>query len=91
MDNRKVNAEVLGVLMASGEAVLSRIPKSVINYLKENSDKGDIPQFDPNKTISECEISKEARTFLTVLKLQYLCDTEEEKQELIKKIADNKA
>ena len=84
MDKEKVNAEVLGVLMASGDAIMCRIPAAIIEYLNSNCDKEQIPHFDPNKTIEEYELSKDARTFLTILKLQYLIDSDEEKKEYIK-------
>jgi len=89
MDKQKINAEVLGALKASGDAVISRIPKSILDYLEKNCNKDEIPQYDQTKTIDDVDISKEARTFLTMLKLQYLCETEEEKEKLMKQIISN--
>lgn len=83
-ENTKVNAEVLAVLMALGDKYINKVPVQVMQYLTDNSDMSQIPYIDPNKRIEEQNISKDARAFLTMLKLKYWCKSEEEKENLLK-------
>lgn len=87
MDN--INTEVLGVLMALGSKYINKIPADVMKQITNNSDITKIPYIDPNKRIEEQNISKEARAFLTVLKLKYWCKSEEEKNRLIALLQEN--
>ncbi len=89
MENIKVNTEVLGVLMALGDKYINKIPSSIMQYLLQNSDSNSIPLIDANKRIEEQKVSKEARTFLTMLKLKYWCDSEEEKNNLLNLLNEN--
>ena len=82
--NTKVNTEVLAVLMALGDKYISKIPTQVMQYITDNSDAEQMPYIDPNKRIEEQNISKDARAFLTMLKLKYWCKSEEEKENLLK-------
>lgn len=89
MNNEKVNSEVLCVLMALGDTYVNKIPSQVMQYLIKNSKKDYIPEIDKNKRIEEQNISKEARVFLTMLKLKYWCKTEEEKEVLLNILNEN--
>lgn len=89
MNNEKVNSEVLCVLMALGDTYVNKIPSQVMQYLIKNSKKDYIPEIDKNKRIEEQNISKEARVFLTMLKLKYWCKTEEEKEILLNILNEN--
>lgn len=88
-DSKKVNAEVLAVLITLGDKYISKIPTSVIKFLKNNSDIKDMPFIDASKRIEEQNISKDARAFLTMLKLKYWCKSEEEKEQLLNLLNDN--
>ena len=83
MNSNKVNAEVLSVLLALGDKYINKLPSTVMQYLIQNSDKNLMPRIDANKRIEEQNISKDARAFLTMLKLKYWCKSEEEKNELL--------
>ena len=89
MNNQKLNAEILGVLMALGYNYINKIPKNVMKHLTENCDVYKIPSIDKNKRIEEQNISDEARAFITMLKLKYWCKTEKEKKDIIKKLSEN--
>ena len=88
-ENKKVNAEILAVLMALGDKYINKIPSTVMDYLTNNSDLSAMPSIDANKRIEEQNISKEARAFLTMLKLKYWCKSEEEKENLLKLLDEN--
>lgn len=89
MENKKVNAEILSVLMTLGDKYINKIPHSVVEYLIQNSNMEDMPSIDKNKRIEEQNISKDARVFLTMLKLKYWCKSEEEKEILLKLLNEN--
>lgn len=88
-DNKKINTEVLAVLMTLGDKYINKIPSSVMRYLTNNSDMANMPNIDANKRIEEQNISKDARAFLTMLKLKYWCRSEEEKKELLELLEKN--
>ena len=85
----RVNAEVLAVLKALGNEYLLKIPSDLANYLINNSDKNLKVNIDVNKPIQDQNISKEARSFLTLIKLQYFCETDDERNKLIEIINKN--
>ena len=89
MNNQKLNAEILGVLMALGYNYISKIPENIIQYLIKNCDVYKIPPIDINQRIEEQNVSDEARAFIIMLKLKYWCKTEKEKEDLIKVLSEN--
>lgn len=89
MENNKVNAEILGVLLALGDKYINKLPSSVMEYLTKNSNMSEIPYIDQQKRIEEQNISKDARVFLTMLKLKYWCKSEEEKEILLNLLNEN--
>ena len=89
MNSAKVNGEIMGVLTALGNTYINRIPSQIMKYLTENCDMQNIPYIDINKRIEEQNISKDARVFLTMLKLKYWCESEEEKEKLISLLNEN--
>lgn len=91
MDVRKVNAEVLGVLIALGIDYINKLPESIMDYLTKNCSKEDIPTIDRTKPIDEQPISREARAFLITLRLQYFCKSKEEREEIIRILSENEA
>lgn len=88
-DNKKTYSEVLGVLLALGNKYVKRLPDDMLPYLMKNCDIHNIPQIDRNKRIEEQNISEDARILLTMIKLKYWCDSEEEKNEIINILKDN--
>ena len=89
MNEQSINTEVVGVLMTLGDTYISKLPFEVWQYLMSHSDKSQIRMYDRDKGIQEQDISKDARVLLTILKLQYFCDTEEEKESLVQLLRDN--
>ena len=89
MLEKDINSEVLGVLIALGNEYITLIPTEIFEYLFINCNPEKVPDIDKNKSILDQNISKEARIFLTMLKLNYWCKTSEEKEELIKILNEN--
>lgn len=84
LEDEKVYSEVLGVLLALGDSYYSKVPETILTFLKDNCDHGYLPEYDRDKRIEELDISEEARMFLTMLKIKYWCKDEEEKNEVRK-------
>ena len=53
MENSKVNAEILGVLLALGDKYINKLPSSVMEYLTKNANMSEIPYIDQQKRIEE--------------------------------------
>ena len=88
-ESKEIYSEVLGVLLALGNKYVKKLPSTMMPYLMKNCNFDSIPVIDKNKRIEEQNISEDARIFLTMLKLKYWCDSEEEKNELIKLLKEN--
>lgn len=88
-ESKKIYSEVLGVLLALGNKYVKKLPATIMPYLMKNCNFDSIPVIDKNKRIEEQNISEEARMLLTMIKLKYWCDYEEEKSEIIKILNEN--
>ena len=87
--SNEVYSEVLGVLLALGNKYVGKLPLDLMQFLIENSTNATIPVIDRNKGIEEQDISEEARIFLTMLKMKYWCETEDEKNEILNTLKEN--
>lgn len=85
----KICTETVGVLRAIEKSYSEALPLKVIEYLLLTCDIDNIPEYDSNKEINEQNISEDTKAFLTLLKLRYWCKTQEQKEELLKKIQEN--
>lgn len=82
MTEEKMNAEILSVLLALGPRYVEKIPEEMITHMTNHCDKSAMITVDVNIPIQNQPISKEAKTFLAMLKLQYWCDSNEERRKL---------
>ncbi len=82
-------SEVLGVLITLSDHYINKLPEDLMELIIENSDSNYLPVIAECKRIEEQNISKSARAFLTMLKLKYWCETEDEKKELLKILKTN--
>ena len=72
-------SEVLDILQNSDESIVKRIPRKLIEFLEKNKSSTYIPNLDHNKTINEMDLKDKTRDIITMIYLQYLCDTDEKK------------
>ncbi len=77
-------SEVLDILQNSDESIVKRIPRKLIEFLEKNKSSTYIPNLDHNKTINEMDLKDKTRDIITMIYLEYLCDTDEKKD--IKKV-----
>ena len=83
-------AEVDAILdMLETEAV-EKIPLKVREFFKKEKDKNYIPKISEDfSDIDNIELMRETICLLTILDINYWCETEEEKQLILNKLKDN--
>ena len=89
MITKQIFSEGYAVILALGEDYINRLPKDVFEFIKSNSSQSDMPAIDENKALDEQGLSKEALAMLAMLKLEYWCDSAEEKSELLRYLETN--
>ena len=66
-----------------------KIPKKLVKLFEENSDENYEFHLDLTRPLKEQELNSKTLALLAMLNLNYWCETEEEKQELIKHYTEN--
>ena len=78
----QVYYEVYAVLSALGGDYIRKIPQNVLNIIAEKRDKEYNKKINEDIPLEEQHLSKEAIAMLASLKLDYWCESEQEKQSL---------
>ncbi|MCL2739745.1 MAG: hypothetical protein FWE47_00915 [Oscillospiraceae bacterium] len=81
MNNKKVYSETYATLLALGEEQINRLPADVFELIKKESLEMYMPRIDAEKPLSEQGLSEEALAMIALLRLEYWCDSDEEKEE----------
>ena len=90
MNNTRIAySEVDEILNLTDEKLVNKISKKVRDLIKEEKDKDYKPNIDPQKPLYEQNLLKETVALLTVIELNYWCESEEEKQEILKELSEN--
>lgn len=82
-NNIKAYSEVYEIINLLEEEYSNRIPKKVLDFFDEVRDKNYKPIIDVNKPLKEQNIERDAIILIAILDLNYWCDSEEEKKELL--------
>lgn len=83
-------AEVDAILNMLETEAVEKIPLKVRDFFKNEKDKKYIPKFSENFfDIDNIELMRETICLLTILDINYWCETEEEKQLILNKLKDN--
>ena len=69
-------AEVLWYLKGINEEDIDKIPKDIINYIKQNASKDYICTFDYNKPLKDLDLLDETRGIIAILCYKYWCVSE---------------
>lgn len=88
-NNIKAYSEVYEIVNLLEEEYSSRIPKKVLNFFDEARDKEYKPIIDINKPLNEQDLQRDTMILIAILDLNYWCDSEEEKQELLEMFNKN--
>ena len=98
MDNERENenkrmakayTETLIILSWVGKEYKDKIPEKFIKFLEENKDKNYVPKINPISLLENQNILEETANVLALIKLNYWCESEEEKKELISLLKEN--
>lgn len=75
-------SEIYAIINLLEDEYLDKIPKKIINFFDEEREKNYIPVIDVNVSLLKQNLQRETMILLTILKLNYWCNSEEEKQEI---------
>ena len=89
VNRKKSYVEILEILKHMDKVYVDKIPKKLIDFFKEN--KANDYDFKYNSTveIGQQKLNDNTLALLAMLNLNYWCDSEEHKKELIKKYTEN--
>lgn len=82
-------SEVLEYLKGINEEDLEKIPKSFMEYLKNNASKDYHPQIDYTKPLKEIEMSSTAYSVISHICYEYWCENENIKKEFLELLNRN--
>lgn len=78
----KAYAEVYEILQILGYEYIKEIPKKFLSFLRTNKDDEYIVIIDPEEPLEKQNLLEETINILALLKLNYWCKSQEEKEEL---------
>lgn len=82
-------AEVDAILELLEDEFVNRIPENVRKFFKDEKDKEYKPTIRSDIGLDEQDLKAETISILTLLQLNYLCNSEEEKQEILNELQEN--
>lgn len=82
-------SEVFEIINQLEDDLVNKIPQKLIEFLDEERDKNYSSKIDINIPLNEQKINRNTMILLTILNLNYWCETKEEKQELLKILKEN--
>lgn len=90
MNKKQVYSEVYAVLSALNNEYIQKTPQHILNKINTERDCNYRFHIDEDKTLEEQNLSPEAIAMLAAIKLDYWCESKEEKEglELILKAND---
>ena len=88
-NNEIAYAEVDTILSLMDEKYVNRIPKKLREMFKKGKCTEYKSNIDPKKSLNEQNLQRETLVILATLGLNYWCESEEEKQKLIKAYSEN--
>ena len=86
---RKAYSEVCEILNMLEEEYASRVPEKIRSFFEEERDTEYKPTINANIPLEQQNLNRETMVVLAMLNLNYWCDSEEEKQELLNIFAEN--
>lgn len=90
MDNSSfAYSEVCTILNMLEDEYKERVPKNVMDFFEEERDKEYNPIIDVNIPLEKQNLKRKTLVLLAILNLNYWCDSEEEKQEILDSFAKN--
>lgn len=81
--SKQVYSETYAVLQLLQEEFLNKIPNNLIEIIKSEKDKTYDVNINPNIPLEEQNLHPDTISLLAMLKVDYWCEDEKEKQELL--------
>ena len=88
-ERREAYVEVLEILKYMDKKYVSKIPLGLREFFERNASKEYKFYIDKSKSLEEQELKENTINILAMLNLNYWCEDEEHKQELLKKYHEN--
>ena len=82
-------AEVDEILNLLDDDYIEKVPQSVKNFFKEERDNNYEPKIDVDIPLNEQNLKRETMVLLAILKLNYWCKDENEKQAFLNELDEN--
>lgn len=82
-DIRRAYSEVSAILDLLDDEYISKVPRKFIEFIDNEKDNEYFININPNVPLEKQELLPDTINILAMLKLDYWCDTEEEKLELL--------
>lgn len=82
-------AEVDAILELLEDEYVNKIPAQVREFFKKEKNKEYSPNINANIGLDEQDLKDETISILTLLQINYLCDSEEEKEEILNELYEN--
>lgn len=86
----KIFSEVYAVLNVIDNNYVQKTPADVLETIKSKRDESYLPNIDANKGLDEQGLSEDAIVFIFMLKRDYWCETQEERDEVTAIFTENK-
>lgn len=88
-NERQAYNQILEVLKYMDEKYIDKIPKQLITHFQENKASNYNFSINPKISLKEQNLSEETLDILAMLNINYWCEDEQHKKELIQKYHDN--
>ena len=88
-DSKIAYSEIYAIINLMEDQFIDKVPKKIKDFFEEERDKEYYPIIDVNIELDEQNLQRETLVILAILSLNYWCESEEEKQKLIKAYSEN--
>lgn len=86
---RMAYSEICAILDILDYSMVSKIPKEVKTFFKNECMKEYIPHVDVNRPVSEQNLNRKTLALLSLLYVNYWCDNEEKRESYLRQLAKN--
>ena len=86
---KEMYSEIYSILEIMKEEYVKKIPKNLYDLIKENRLDTYNPIYNPEENLADQKMSKETAALLVLLKLNYWCENETEKEEIREALKKN--
>ena len=88
-DAKIAYSEVIAILNLMEDKYKNKIPQSLLKTFEDEKKEDYIPKIDVNESLAKQNLQRETLVILAMLNLNYWCESEEEKEDLIKEYSKN--